>query len=384
MKVHYPKKLLALLVGVLVTAAGATAAVQLAGASAASAVLTTNPALPALPPIPTAGGDPTSDPVGDCAASLESSVSVSPSTVLPGEPVTVTWSSSSKCGAVTSMSGPGFDDGAVAHSGSRQVVPTAYGANTWRLTLHVGVYNLNKTVSASAFRKGLYFYGGAFQNAFATGAAGNFTAYSTQLADADPVHTTVQLSVASADGKQLVEMGLTVDNELNGSTSIPYLFIDQRVDGVETCFNTCGFVPLAGAHIAPHTGAYPGSVHRLSIEHRDGAWWLADTWRVTPTSTWTNGGNLGYYPDSLWGGRFTHADTTQWFGEVFANTQTPCTDMGNGQFPSATSAVIDGLTVIGSPLNLSLNQSSNTHPSYYNVGFTPDDKGITYGGPGAC
>lgn len=47
--------------------------------------------------------------------------------------------------------------------------------------------------------------------------------------------------VQSEDGRHIVEVGWTVDRELNGDAQ-PHLFVYHWVDGQATCYNGCGFV----------------------------------------------------------------------------------------------------------------------------------------------
>lgn len=230
-----------------------------------------------------------------------------------------------------------------------------------------------------------YFYGGAFQAATSDGAVGTFTAYPGLLADPAGSHSLVELAVESADSKQIVEIGLTIDQGLNGNSRLPGLFVYHWVDGAPTCYNACGFVRVL-TDPAFNTPFVANSIHRLAIQHRDGAWWLYDSYKLTPLGN-SRGGWLGYFPDDLWGGRYTKAGEIQWFGEVSATTSTPCTDMGNGQFPSDTSASIQGMGLLGGPaVNYFLNRPK---PSLYDANFgplggpTPVDS-VRYGGPGAC
>jgi hypothetical protein len=209
---------------------------------------------------------------------------------------------------------------------------------------------------------------------------GSVNAYSTQVSDPGLPHSTVQIAAESADGKQIVEIGITVDNQLNGSSSVPYLFVDAWVDGVNKCFNTCGFVRVTNADPAPHTPFVNLSSHRLAIQHFGGNWWVGD-WYSNPTSSTQHGGWIGYYPDSVWGGRFTRTGLVQWFGEVEASTSTPCADMGNGQFAGNSSAAIGGLGIFNGPaVNYFVQQ---TNRSYYTVGDASGNF-FRYGGPGAC
>jgi len=212
-----------------------------------------------------------------------------------------------------------------------------------------------------------YFYGTSSQFAVADGMFANMTVAQPFLSTTD-FHTLAELAAESADGRQIVEVGWTVDRGLNGDTN-PRLFVFHWVDGVATCYNGCGFVQYS-ATIRP--GAWLGNgTHSFTIQHYQTNWW------IRLNSEW-----IGYFPDSLWGGRYTRTGLHQWFGEVAANFGAPCTDMGNGLFASSASAAsISGMSNINGP---AVNKSTSaTTPAYYSA-MSTGSTSMRYGGPGAC
>jgi hypothetical protein len=134
-----------------------------------------------------------------------------------------------------------------------------------------------------------------------------------------------ELAVQSADGKQAVEVGWTVDPGLNGGSLDPHLFVYHWKNGAKTCYNGCGFVKYgtppfgAGDNVAAHIGLSK----KFTIEFANGVWWIGyDT-------AW-----IGYYSASIWSSlvppvTFNTVGLYQGFGEI-AGEAKPCTDMGRG------------------------------------------------------
>jgi len=212
-----------------------------------------------------------------------------------------------------------------------------------------------------------YFYSGSFQFAAADGMFANMTVAQPFLSGADS-HTLAELAAQSADGRQIVEVGWTVDRALNGDLN-PRLFVFHWVDGVPTCYNGCGFIQFSSA-IRP--GAWLGNgVHSFTIQHFQGNWW------IRLNSEW-----IGFFPDSLWGSRYTRTGLHQWFGEVAAFSGAPCTDMGNGLFSSSASAAsISGMSNINGP---AVSKSTNVTNANFYSGLSTGLTSMRFGGPGAC
>lgn len=181
-------------------------------------------------------------------------------------------------------------------------------------------------------------------------------------------HSLQELAIESADGQQIVEVGWTVDRELNGDAH-PHLFIYHWVDGQESCYNGCGFVPTsriftAGMRLAENVAGV------FSIVNKHGDWWIS-----------YDGFPLGYFPGSLWGGTFTRLGLVQAFGEVAATVAPTCTDMGDGRSGDSTrSSWIAGFTLHDAAARPSLDVLSST-PDWYSQGQVHATS-FHLGGPG--
>ncbi|TCO54879.1 neprosin family prolyl endopeptidase [Actinocrispum wychmicini] len=233
-------------------------------------------------------------------------------------------------------------------------------------TGHYGPKGNPNLVHANGIDALTFIYGYAAQSATADGSSATMTVAQPTLAAAD-FHSLAEIAAESADGQQIVEVGWNVDRGLNGDAA-PHLFVFHWVNGTATCYNGCGFVPV-GPPMAGMT--VPTGNAQFAIQHFQGNWWLGYN------NTW-----FGYFPDSLWNGTYTKVGLTQWFGEVAANSASPCTDMGNGLFASSVSAAtISGIGFFNGP---AVNFSANaTNPALYTVNKT-DSTTMRFGGPGAC
>ena len=173
----------------------------------------------------------------------------------------------------------------------------------------------------------------------------------------------------------IVEVGWTADRQLYGD-AVPRLFVFHWINGVDQCYNGCGYVQtsttMAPGMAVPTTGGT--FEYRLQVSR--GNW-----------SVYYNGERLGYFPASRWGGRFTRSGMHQWFGEVYAATPTPCTDMGNAIFGSSPGAArIDNTVNIINRYRMRTSKPRVTsadvpNPSWYNVSR---GRSFGYGGPGGC
>jgi hypothetical protein len=213
-----------------------------------------------------------------------------------------------------------------------------------------------------------YLYGTSYQYATADGLYSFMTVARPTLASGD-FHTLGELAAQSTDGLQIVEIGWTVDRGLYGDDN-PRLFVFHWIDGNPTCYNGCGFVQYTAATVRPGD-ILPTGTAFFGIQHYQGNWW------VGYGSQW-----IGYFPDSQWGGLYTRTGLNQWFGEVAANSASPCTDMGNGLFASNTAAAsITSMTFYNGPAVSKTTFA--THPSLYNTASTGSNS-MRFGGPGAC
>jgi hypothetical protein len=227
-----------------------------------------------------------------------------------------------------------------------------------------------------------YLYAAAGFYGPADGASAAATVNNPALRAGD-FHTLFEIAVQSADARQIVEVGWTVDRVYGDGA--PHLFVYHWVDGAPTCYDGCGFVTTSntvrpGMRLPLSTKPVPFSIRREG-----------SAWAVTyGGSSLTGPIRIGYFPDALWGGRFKKAGLIQVFGEVAAASTTSCTDMGNGLAaanPGAASAgslrkITRGLGYdIETPASISWTVVSNR--SLYDL-VQPSSSSFRYGGPGAC
>lgn len=222
------------------------------------------------------------------------------------------------------------------------------------------------TLSASSVN---YIYVNGYQTAAATGASAKLSQAQSKLATVD-YHSLAELAVESSDAQQIVEVGWTVDRQVNADAK-PHLFVYHWVDGQPTCYNACGFVQVSPT-IKPGMPVTVGQTASYKIAYKN------SQWQITYSGTL-----VGYFPASLWGGRYTKVGLTQVFGEVAAASLSTCTDMGNGKFgSSAGSARVSGFHLIGSTSSSSLVEAA-TASNLYNYGVLSPIS-FRFGGPGAC
>jgi hypothetical protein len=215
-----------------------------------------------------------------------------------------------------------------------------------------------------------YHYAGVFEFASVSGAAAQWAQFQPAVPAADH-HSLAELSVESADGLQIVEVGWTVDPELNGD-ALPHLFVFYWVDGKAGCYNGCGWQQVSRTR-------YPGMVVAPTLEPQqviyryfNSAWWV-----------WYQAEWVGFFPASLWDVDFASAGLVQWFGEV-AGVAEPKSQMGDGLLPSQTnSAFMTNLQVeslSGEAETASVSPSTVTDPGAYQLSVM--DAGFHFGGPG--
>jgi ribosomal protein L13E len=212
-----------------------------------------------------------------------------------------------------------------------------------------------------------FLYNVGSQAAEADAAYANLTISKPKLAKSD-YHTLAEIAVQSADGKQIVEVGWTVDRVVNGDDD-PHLFVYHWVDRQTSCYNGCGFVQYS-KNIKPGDTLVQDTQKKFGIQNFNGDWWVAyDT-------EW-----VGYFPGELWGGKFTRSGLVQVFGEVAATTATPCTEMGNGKGGVNTTAAKIGRVAYlnGPPVEMKVRSTSD----YYSVEKL-SARTFRYGGAGAC
>jgi hypothetical protein len=217
-----------------------------------------------------------------------------------------------------------------------------------------------------------YVYG--YQYATAIGAEGYLSQHHPYLSSSDG-HTLAEIAGESSDGKQIVEIGWTVDRGLNGNTN-PHLFVYHWINGATTCYNGCGYVQYSSTLYPGMTVASNGTQPFYAMEYYQGNWWL-----------WYNTGWIGYFPGKLWsnaGVTFTQLGLTQWFGEVSSGGGA-FTQMGDGIFGAkAGSASIVNAALITSPSSASYASITlnDTNPTCFNYGWITHNYSFHYGGPG--
>ena len=221
--------------------------------------------------------------------------------------------------------------------------------------------------------KYVYLYATGRQDAEVDGVAALLTVARPLVGPADR-HSLAEVAVQSADTQQAVEVGWTVDRLTNGDEAT-HLFVYHWVDGKETCYNGCGFVPYPGASIVPGAALTVDVTQQFGIQHFNGAWWLGYG------TEW-----IGSFPDDIWKGKFTRTGIVQVYGEVTAASTTPCTQMGNGKKPTdptdTTTAKIGSVTYVNGPA-VALKISA-TSPLLYPTFASTTGRGFVYGGPGRC
>ena len=185
-------------------------------------------------------------------------------------------------------------------------------------------------------------------------------------------HSLQELAVQSVDGLQIVEIGWTVDRDLNGDVA-PHLFVFHWIDGIPTCYNGCGFVQTS-TQVMPGMRLPPGGFSTFQIEH------VGDRWELS-----LDGTMFGYFPDSLWSAAFTQPLLIQTFGEVASTTTPTCNQMGTGMYAeSPASSKIVQFTLLGptpTPVDLTPFFLVTT-PEWYDASHVAPT-GFWLGGPGA-
>ncbi len=205
-----------------------------------------------------------------------------------------------------------------------------------------------------------------------TGASVNMEQASPANVAADG-HSLQELSLQNSDDTttaNTIEIGWTVDPGANGDYQ-PHLFVYHWINGHQTCYNGCGFVQVSTSVTAGMALA-PGRTGTFGLRFNQGNWWA-----------YYNDVAFGYFPESAWSGAFTSAQVISAFGEVSADKEPSCTQMGNGVFGSKNGASsISGYKLFGATDQPDF-QVSATDPNSYNYGSVTGTS-FSLGGPGAC
>jgi hypothetical protein len=237
-----------------------------------------------------------------------------------------------------------------------------------------------RTPSTAAATHRFYYAGGLDQSVIGTEGATAEIPVNRAQGEPAPGHTLTELSITSTDNRQAVEVGWTIDRGLFPDWS-PRLFVYHWVDGNQTCYNGCGFVAEPAC-----PGVFEVGRLLLSPERPAGTTLAFTIWHVDNRwDIYVGACKVGYFPDSLWNGRFTRPSVIQVFGEVSARVTSwdPCGDMGTGAFPTQTTGAQLRLSPIpwtNGSIDLATNQPT---PDLYQAVKTSRNT-VRYGGPGRC
>jgi hypothetical protein len=216
-----------------------------------------------------------------------------------------------------------------------------------------------------------YFYVSYGQEATTAGAGGMLYQADPAVASVD-FHSLGEIAVESADEKEIIEIGWNVDEGVNSDLE-PHLFAFHWINGVGTCYDGCDFTQVSATRM-PGMRVTPGEVDEYGIAYANGNWNL-----------YYQGELIGYFAGSLWSPAYTTAGLVQWFGEVSAGSEMPCTQMGNGTLGTGSGAAsMTGLYLIdagGAHEPATIEQIALTAPTAYLDGAVTTD-GFSFGGPG--
>jgi hypothetical protein len=233
------------------------------------------------------------------------------------------------------------------------------------------------SLPATAAQAATCWYGSCFSyvagsdTTTATGAAVTMLQAAPTLDGSQPGgHSLQELALQNSDQTSTVEVGWTVDPQLDGD-SLPHLFVYHWVNGQESCYNGCGFVQVSGS-VRPGMEVAPGVAATYAVLYSGGNWWV-----------YYNNQAVGYFPGSLWGGSYTSAQLVTAFGEVASADPVSCTQMGDGRFGSSSgSSWIGGFQLFGSSDAPSFTVTA-TDPGEYDAGSATATS-FHLGGPGAA
>jgi hypothetical protein len=226
-----------------------------------------------------------------------------------------------------------------------------------------------------------YYYAGAYQFVVSPGSSAFYTQHLPWLMPTD-AHTLAEMAVQSTDRRQIVEVGWIVDRTGYGDENL-HLFVYHWINGVETCYNGCGWVQSSATRFPGMKLKYDGSVSQYMIQYRDGNWWIG-----------YQGEWIGYFPGSLWSGTYTASGLIQWFGELAADPAVtpPLSSIGN-YYPGASGnpytaqitqvSLLDSAGGVQGPATLTF-LNSNANSAWYNCRFGSEPNSFWYGGHGGA
>ena len=226
-----------------------------------------------------------------------------------------------------------------------------------------------------------YYYAGAFQYVVSPGTSAFYTQHVPWLMPSDS-HSLAEMAVQSVDRRQIVEVGWIVDRAGYGDDNL-HLFVYHWVNGVETCYNGCGWVQSSATRFPGMKLTYDGTASQYMINFRDGNWWIG-----------YQGEWIGFFPGSLWSGTYTAGGLIQWFGELAADPAAvpPLSSIGNyypGTSGNPFAAAVSQISLLDSaggvsgpatptPLNININST------WYDSRIGSDLSSFSYGGHGGA
>lgn len=233
---------------------------------------------------------------------------------------------------------------------------------------------------------GCYYYGSAAENGVADGGGMTYTIEQPFLDNSGDSgeHTIGEIAVQGGPSNgDDVEMGWSVSPDEFGD-SHPHLFVFHWInwDTSISCYANSSMPCVWSQYSSTY---YPGmdlsslvgkDVY-IGWVHHNGAWW-----------GWFNDQWLGSIPDSEWSGAYTKTALIQWYGEVESNNGVPPNiQMGNGEFPSKTTAAsMSTLCDVDAKAWVcwyrDLQSTGATRISYYDILNHTSFGAVRYGGPG--
>lgn len=221
-----------------------------------------------------------------------------------------------------------------------------------------------------------YYYGPASFNVVADG--GGMTMRIQRPAFSGSGHSLDEIAAQGGTGNgNIVELGWNVSPGQYSGNADPHLFIFHWINWSPTCYDTCGWVQYSGTYFpGMNLSALIGRDVYVGYVFFGGNWWA-----------WFDNQWLGYIPGSEWSGAYTKTSLIQWFGEVATdNGIPPNVQMGNGLFPTNTSAaVMQTLCDVDAAAWVcwyrDMQSLGPTYPPYFDIRHTGFGQ-TRYGGPG--
>ena len=191
-------------------------------------------------------------------------------------------------------------------------------------------------------------------------------------------HSVAEIAVSFGGSRdQVVETGWIVDRGQFGD-NLPHLFATDWVNGKLIGFYNNGFIEVPNPdNITPGEAVTVGDIGDYKIVYSSYEW-----------AVYYDGNEIGYFPESLWGGNFTQASEEQAFGEIYSiSANNPCDQMGDGIAGSENgSTTIRNYDLINTDGNAYIPKGGVDilvpQPGLYNVGNDSLLNGFNFGGPG--